>query len=113
MRLSRVVFPEPFGPIRAVTSPGWASIETSCSALLPPKDLLSPSVRSTAPFRRSSSTLAGAPAAGSRPGSAVAEAEAGGSVGSQPRRRAAASPSWAIPASPRLKMTPASSRNAP
>src|ERR1700689_693037 len=37
MRFSRLVLPEPFGPIRAVISPGFADSETSLTAVTPPK----------------------------------------------------------------------------
>ena len=50
MQLKRVVLPAPFGPMRPVIAPAATFIETSVSALTPPKDFVTPvQVRPPAP----------------------------------------------------------------
>src|SRR3954464_7984748 len=48
MMLNSVVFPEPLGPIRAVTVPSGTSSEQSSTAATPPKRLPTPSTSSSA-----------------------------------------------------------------
>src|SRR6056297_3024479 len=44
MRLKYVVFPAPFGPTIAVSSPAWKAQVTASTATWPPKRTVSPSV---------------------------------------------------------------------
>lgn len=47
IRLKRVVFPAPFGPMTATTSPSFTDRLASLTALKPPKDFLSEVTSST------------------------------------------------------------------
>lgn len=59
MTFSSVVLPEPFDPIRPVTSPGSAVSDTSWSAATPPNDLETPSTLTRLPCTCGSAARSG------------------------------------------------------
>src|SRR5260370_3411808 len=97
--LSRVVLPDPFGPISAVTRPGLASSDTSDRAAMPPNRLDTESTSRVAPDRAAVSRSRPARAAGSTPPPSL--------------RRMRATRREQIPESPSESRTPNRIRNAP